>query len=229
MRTVAFENLDVVAGTKVRTGTDWSIPKVVDQRRGGWCFELNGAFAALLTELGFAVRHFAAAVLLNGPTVIADHLCLEVTIDQHPFLVDVGFGNSFTTPLALNSRDVQDGGSANFQFIPSPQGTTLARIVDDVPEAQYRFKRVHHELSDFDAISEQLRTDPTLRWKNKPFATRVLDTPTSRVTLTSDTLKIERDGSITEQAIDAARWRDTLAEWFAMQPPTDLMLPHEQA
>lgn len=221
MQTVPFENLDVVAGVPVRTDTDWSVAKVVTYRRGGWCFELNGAFGALLGSLGFSVRNIAAAVLLGGPAVVADHLCLEVSIDGEPFLVDVGFGKSFTTPLALNNGDVQDGGSGDFQFIPSPQGTTLTQIVDGVPEAQYRFKRVHHELSDFSAISEQLRTDQDKHWKNKPFATRLLDRPTTRVTLTTDTLKLERDGKVSEEPVAPETWSDTLAEWFGMVAPDD--------
>ncbi len=219
MQTVPFENLDVVAGIHVRTDVAWSLPKVVDRHRGGWCFELNGAFGALLSELGFEVRQFGAAVLLDGPSVVVDHLCLEVTVDGRPLLVDVGFGDSFTNPLVLNDGDEQDGGAGTFQFVPSPQGTTLARIVDGVPEAQYRFKRVHHDVAEFSAISEQLRTDPDKHWKHKPFATRVIDEPGSRVTLTHDTLKVVRPDERTETPVSAADWADTLREWFAMTPP----------
>ena len=52
---VPFENLDVHAGRGVGTGLGWSLPKIVDRRRGGWCFELNGAFSGLLRDLGFEV------------------------------------------------------------------------------------------------------------------------------------------------------------------------------
>ncbi len=219
LRAVPFENLDVVAGVAVRTDTDWSLDKVVDRRRGGWCFEVNGAFSALLTALGFQVQQLAAAVLLSGPTVIADHLCLEVTIDDEPFLVDVGFGRSFTTPLRLNRRGQQDGGIGPFEFLASPHGTTLTEHVDGVPEARYRFRRAHHDLVEFNGISDQLRTDPDKHWRNKPFATRLLDDATDRVTLTHDTLKTERGGNVTEQSVPQAEWADTLAEWFDMTPP----------
>ena len=54
---VPFENLDVYARRTVRTDDDWSVSKVVGAGRGGWCFELNGAFATLLDG------HLAVSVL----------------------------------------------------------------------------------------------------------------------------------------------------------------------
>lgn len=209
----------MVAGTEVRTDTDWSLDKVINQGRGGWCFELNGAFGVLLAQMGFKVQQLAAAVLLAGPTKVADHLCLEVTIENEPYLVDVGFGKSFVKPLALNRGGEQDGGIARFQFLPSPQGTTLAEIVDGVPEAQYRFRRAHHDLTDFADISEQLRTDPSKHWRTKPFATRLLNDAADRVTLTHDTLKFERAAEVTEAPVSPEMWADTLAEWFEIVAP----------
>ena len=113
---VAFENLHVAARLGVRTDLQWSLSKIVDQQRGGWCFEVNGAFGALLEALGFEVIRLGAAVLLAGPTTVIDHLTLEVMLDE-PFLVDVGFGESFVRPLALNRRGPQDGGIGPFEFL----------------------------------------------------------------------------------------------------------------
>ena len=218
LSTVPFENLDVASGIGVATDLDHSIDKVVSRNRGGWCFELNGAFAALLRSLGFPVVHLGAAVLLEGPTTVIDHLTLEVMVDQ-PYLVDVGFGDSFTTPLLLNSGDEQDGGSGTFQLIASPQGTTLARIDDGVPAAQYRFKRVAHTLSDFTAASNALQDDRTLHWSTKPFATRLIDGGPDRVTLLKDRLKFT-GGAASEESVAPEDWADTLEQWFGMSPPS---------
>jgi len=155
---VAFENLDVHAGNRVETGLEWSIPKLLDRDRGGWCFELNGAFSALLRSLGFDVLVLGAAVLLNGPTRVVDHATIEVRLDES-WLVDVGFGNSFFLPLALNRPGPQDGGSGEFEFLGSPEGTTMAKLEQGVPVAQYRFKRVAHELTDFVPGSDALHDD----------------------------------------------------------------------
>lgn len=218
---VPFENLSVFGQTGVRTDLAWSASKLLDRRRGGWCFELNGAFGALLESLGFEVRRLGAAVLLNGPSVLIDHLALEVQLEE-PWLVDVGFGESFIRPLALNRGDVQDGGTGHFQFLASPQGTTLARLDDAVPVAQYRFKRVTHQLADFDEASDRLQTDPASPFRDKPFATRLLDGGPDRVTLLRNRLKIDRDGATTEVAVSETEWPAVLNQWFAMT-----VAPHE--
>ncbi len=219
MTAAAFENLDVFHHKPVTTELSRSLAKVVEGGRGGWCFELNGAFAALLEALGFRVARLGAAVLLAGPNKTVDHLTLEVQLDQ-PYLVDVGFGDSFIRPLALNDRSIQDGGAGRFQFIDSPEGLTMAVIDDDdLPVPQYRFRRVNLELSDFDAASERLQNDRTLHWSQKPFATRLLDGGPDRVTLLSDRLKIQRSGSVEETPVAPAEWNATLAEWFHMDSP----------
>ena len=220
LSTVPFENLDVVSRTPVRTDLEWSIDKIVTQRRGGWCFEVNGAFAALLEALGFDVKLLGAAVLLGGPSRVIDHVALEVRADQ-PYLVDVGFGESFTRPLALNLRGRQDGGNAAYEFIASPEGTTLALLDesgdDAVPVAQYRFKRVAHALEDFAPASASMQVDPGKNWHKRPFATRLLEGGPDRVTLTSDRLKIICDGVTAEQPVALDEWTTTLHDWFGIR------------
>lgn len=219
LTTVPFENLHVAGRLGVRTDIEWSVAKIVDEHRGGWCFENNGAFGALLEGLGFDVLRLGAAVLLGGPATVIDHLALEVMVDE-PWLVDVGFGDSFITPLALNRRGPQDGGSGTFELIPSPQGVTLTRHDHEgVPVPQYRFKRVHHDLHEFDDIAQHLQDADDLHWRNKPFATRLLDGGPDRVTLTSDRLKIVRAGETTDEPVAPEVWDDTLHQWFAMRSP----------
>jgi N-hydroxyarylamine O-acetyltransferase len=217
---VPFENLDVFHQVPVRTDLDWSVPKILDRHRGGWCFELNGAFGSLLSSLGFEVRRLGAAVLLNGPNNMIDHHCLEVTVDQ-PYLVDVGFGDTFLRPLALNRADEQDGGNGTYQFLPSPIGTTLAKLVDDVPTAHYRFKRVAHRLSDFDAASAGLADDAEGHFRRSPLVSRLLDTTGARVTLSRDRLVTSRpDGSeISSQEVSSSAWWPMVGEWFGIQGP----------
>ncbi len=215
---VPFENLHVFHRLEVRTDADWNINKIVNEGRGGWCFENNGAFGALLTGLGFDVRYLGAAVLLGGPTDVVDHLCLEVQAGGS-WLVDVGFGDSFIRPLDLNSRQPQDGGTAMFDLMPSPKGLTLAKIDQDVPVAQYRFKRVTLRLDQFEPASQKLQADETGHWRTKPFATRLLDGGPDRVTLLTDRLKVVRDGVVTETPVEPHEWDDTLFKWFSMRSP----------
>lgn len=215
---VPFENLHVFHRLGVRTDDEWSVTKIVDHGRGGWCFENNGAFAALLEALGFRVARLGAAVLLGGPNAVIDHLTLEVTLDE-AYLVDVGFGDSFIVPLRLNDESPQDGGTGTFELIPSAQGTTLTEHEDGVPRALYRFKRITRRMSDFDEASDRLQSDRTLHWSQKPFATRLIDGGPDRVTLLADRLKLTTGGGVTETPVAPEEWDDVLEQWFSMRRP----------
>lgn len=219
LTSVPFENLDVVAGVDVRTDLAWSLEKVIVKRRGGWCFELNGAFSALLEALGFDVKLLGAAVLLDGPNQQIDHLTLEVALEK-PYLVDVGFGESFIVPLEINRPGTQDGGTGTFEFIASDQGLTLTEHdPTGVPMPRYRFKRVNRSLSDFAPASDRLRSDPVLHWSSKPFATRLIDGGPDRITLLKDRLKVVENGRETETWVDQADWADVLRSEFSISTP----------
>ncbi|MEO6393687.1 MAG: arylamine N-acetyltransferase, partial [Pyrinomonadaceae bacterium] len=93
---VPFENLDISAGRYIRLDLDRLFEKIVNERRGGFCYELNGLFSAMLRSLGFSVDRLAAGVANKsggfGPKF--DHLTLLVHLPE-PYLADVGFGDSF--------------------------------------------------------------------------------------------------------------------------------------
>jgi N-hydroxyarylamine O-acetyltransferase len=225
LRSVPFENLHVFADRGVQTDDQWSYNKVVAEKRGGWCFEVNGAFAQLLESLGFSVRRLGAAVLLDGPNVVVDHLVLEVLLGE-PYLVEVGFGdNAPIAPLPLNQKGPLDGGSGTFEFIQSPQGMTLTQMVDGLPEARYRFKRVNHKMADFIPASNRLQRDRSLHWSVSPFATRLLDDQGTRLTLTRSSLKTHTP--IREERVPVASedWNEVLFQHFGIEEtftPSDL-------
>jgi N-hydroxyarylamine O-acetyltransferase len=110
--TVPFENFDIHLGRPIVLDEIRFFDKIVGGRRGGFCYELNGLFAALLHALGFDVTLHSARVHEGngryGPEF--DHLVLVVYLDER-WLVDVGFGESFRLPLRLDKRgdQVQDG------------------------------------------------------------------------------------------------------------------------
>lgn len=222
LTTVPFENLFVAEGHGVRTDVAWSFAKIVEQGRGGWCFELNGAFAALLEALGFTVRRLGAAVIRRGPSDVIDHLTLEVSVRGPggfgPHLVDVGFGDTFIRPLDLNAVGPQDGGVDDFEFVASPRGTTLVRHGSEGPAPELRFKRVSLTMSDFDPASEHLQAEEGGFFTGPAFATRLLFRGPDRVTLRGGTLKLVRGGQTDEKAVPAEQWEEVLSEWFALTP-----------
>lgn len=213
---VPFENLDVYARRGVETGLDWSVPKIVERHRGGWCFELNGAFSSLLTSLGFDVRRRGATVLLRHASDYVSHLALEVMLDV-PYLVDVGFGDTFIKPLRLDLHEPQDGGSGVFVITADAGYRTLFLVEDDGSLApQYRLEPGEWHLDDFDSASERLQTDLSVSWTEARFATRLLDTGPDRVTLLNGRIKFRVDGEWTERPVAAEDWEAELERWFGL-------------
>ncbi|MGV9886349.1 arylamine N-acetyltransferase family protein [Streptomyces sp. NPDC003395] len=110
LRTVPFENLSIHLGEEIVLEEKRLVDKVVGARRGGFCYELNGAFGALLTALGFEVTLLAARVYGDGerPGIPYDHLALRVrTVDGGDWLADVGFGTHTHLPLRFGERGEQ--------------------------------------------------------------------------------------------------------------------------
>ena len=99
---VPFENLDIALGRKIVADEARVLDKVVRHRRGGFCYELNSAFAALLRALGFVVTLLSARAARpnggEGPEF--DHLALRVALEQ-PWLADVGFGAAPSLPAEV--------------------------------------------------------------------------------------------------------------------------------
>lgn len=213
---VPFENLHVFAGRPTGTTDERTVPKVVDQRRGGWCFELNGAFAWLLSELGYQVTRHAANVVKPNPSPMPSHLTLQVTLDR-PYLVDVGFGDSFIRPLPLDSEGPHDGGVGPYRFMFDAGTTTLIALGDAEPTPEYRFSPEVRRPEDFEEASIYLRTTPGLQWTQSRFATRLLDGGPDRVTLLEDVLKFRMDGNWSEQSVAPDDWPDLLMQWFGMK------------
>jgi N-hydroxyarylamine O-acetyltransferase len=215
---VPFENLHVYHARGVRTDVDWSYPKIVEQRRGGWCFEVNGCFGALLRAVGFELDYISCQVWNQGewgPPL--DHLGLLVHLDGERCFVDVGFGDNCLVPLPIGDGEY-------------PAAPRRARIeLDDdafvltelMPEEgwlpQMRGTFEPRELADFTPRSEYLKTAPDLGWSTKPFATRALDGEGSRVTLRRDLLRVRTgSGSYIDTTVAEEEWSDLLTEHFQL-------------
>ncbi|MFF9812214.1 arylamine N-acetyltransferase [Streptomyces sp. NPDC014006] len=126
LRTVPFENLSIHLGEEIVLEEKRLVDKVVGAKRGGFCYELNGAFGALLAVLGFEVTLLAARVYGDGERtgIPYDHLALRVrTADGGDWLADVGFGAHSHLPLRFGERGEQ----------PDPGG--VFRIAEAGPDA----------------------------------------------------------------------------------------------
>jgi N-hydroxyarylamine O-acetyltransferase len=91
--TIPFENLDIQLGLPIRLDLDHLQAKLVTGRRGGYCFEQNTLFQAVLRSLGFKVEALEARVRLGTTELLPrTHMVLRVKLDEGDCLADVGFG-----------------------------------------------------------------------------------------------------------------------------------------
>jgi N-hydroxyarylamine O-acetyltransferase len=154
---VPFENLDIGLGEPIVLEEKALVDKVVRRRRGGFCYELNGAFAELLSALGFPVTLLAARVFGDGrPGPPFDHLALRVDLAE-PWLVDVGFGRFAHHPLRLDLRGEQADPGGSFRIEEADDGD-LDVVQDGAP--QYRLELRPRSLGDFEPTCWWQQTSP---------------------------------------------------------------------
>ncbi len=180
---VPFENLSIHAGQPIVLEDEALFAKIVGRRRGGFCYEANGLFAALLRTLGFDVAMLSAGVANAeggfGPDF--DHMALMVTLGQR-WLVDVGFGDSFREPLLLDERGEQVQGGRVYRILP--EGTHLILMRRDGGgewKAQYRFTLQPREYADYAGMCRYHQTSPQSHFTRARVCSRA--TPDGRVTL----------------------------------------------
>jgi N-hydroxyarylamine O-acetyltransferase len=117
---IAFENIDVLAGRVPRLDLASLQSKLVHGRRGGYCFEQNGLFGAVLRQAGFVVAALEGRVRAGVPDDVATprtHMALRVTLEGVDYLADVGFGGlAPTRPLAWLDRGVQHDGVGSYRL-----------------------------------------------------------------------------------------------------------------
>ncbi|WP_406278168.1 arylamine N-acetyltransferase [Embleya sp. NBC_00896] len=221
---IPFENLDIHLGRAITLTEEALLAKFLDRRRGGFCYELNGAFAALLRALGYRVTVLAARVYDDEGTVGIpyDHLAPRVDL-EHPWLVDVGFGRFTHYPLRLDLRTDQADPGGVFRIVERADGD-LDVLRDGRP--QYRLETRARELRDFAAGCWWHQTSPASHFTRAPVCSR--PTPTGRVTISDRTL-IRTNGAdrheeqLTDDKALLAAYRDhfdiTLEAVPARTPP----------
>jgi len=197
LMTVPFENLSIHLAEPISLDEPDLIGKIVTRRRGGFCYELNGAFALLLEALGFEVRRVAARVHGGGgPGPPFDHLALVVWPGDGsgPWLADVGFGSHSTFPLLFDSR-LDQGDPAGKFLLTDAEGGDVDVLKDGQP--QYRLERRTRLLDDFVPTCWWQQTSPRSHFTQGLICSAL--TEDGRISLSGRTLITTADGTRTEQ------------------------------
>jgi N-hydroxyarylamine O-acetyltransferase len=223
LSSVPFENLDIPRRPIV-LDEEALFAKIVEHRRGGFCYELNGLFAALLRDLGFRVTLLSARVpnAEGRPVPEFDHLVLRVDLAE-PWLADVGFGDCFRLPLRLDERGPQAEGARAYAITPACPDLVLrrhdpARSANggDAWQEQYRFTLQPRRWDEFAGMCRYHQTAP-----ESPFTRRrvcTLATPDGRVTISDDRLIITSGDQRHERVlVNEAEYEDALRQHFRIE------------
>ncbi len=217
---VPFENLSIHAHEPIVLDDQALFRKIVSRRRGGFCYELNGLFAALLRAIGFEVVMLSAQVA-NADGQFSpdfDHMALLVTVDE-PWLVDVGFGDSFVEPLSLNERDSQVQGDCAYRVVVEGERLVVMQCKEvstsDEWKPQYRFTLKPYQYSDYAERCEYHQTSPLSHFTKARICSRL--TPQGRITL-SDMRFITTGGAarIERPVATEGEYSDILREHFGI-------------
>ena len=173
---VPFENLDIHLGRPIRLERERVLTKVVSDRRGGWCFELNEVFRILLTELGFDVTRAASTVLLDGGDAGEphpfDHLTLIVTLEGRRLLTDVGFGDCALAPLDVDEVGSQTDEQGEYRISPRDRLYLLERLgANGAWNACHRFDPAPRQWGNFAERCQFLQTSPHSKFTQKRLCT----------------------------------------------------------
>ena len=216
---VPFENLDIFLKREIILDLEQLYRKIVINRRGGFCYELNGLFHWLLQEIGFTTRLVSGRVYDQdradyGPEF--DHLSLLVKIAEEEWISDVGFGDFALHPLPLVLNTALD--DPNGQFLIEKYQNNSFRISrynlrQNCFSPEYLFSTTSRQLSEFNQMCHFHQTSPESHFTRKKVCS--LATPAGRITLTGDKLIITQKDSRHEAAIKTDQeFQLTLKNYF---------------
>lgn len=218
-----FENLATVTGAPVLIDLASIEQKFLHGGRGGYCYELNHLFFALLLELGFDVRAISGRVVMNQPEgtwTARTHRLSLVTLDGVRYVTDVGFGGMVpTAPLMLDTEAEQATPHEPYRIEKQPDGYMLRANVGGEWRPMYLFDLQRQEDIDFTIGNWYVSTHP-----QSPFANRLMVARTGdgwRRTLNNGSFAIHRIGAESERrdVIDVDELIELLLQEFDLHLP----------
>lgn len=221
---IPFENLDPLTARPVLLDLAALQSKLVQRRRGGYCFEQNLLLKAALETLGFTVTGLAARVRWMAPPERPlgprSHMLLRVDLADGPYLADVGFGGQLLDePLRLQADLEQRTAAALYRLTRSDEAFLLSTRLASGWQAMYLFSLEPQLLADYEASNWFTSTHPQSWFTQRLLAERL--TGSTRSTLSNVRLiERHRDGRVEERTLaSAAELAEVLDGIFGLEPP----------
>jgi N-hydroxyarylamine O-acetyltransferase len=186
LKTVPFENLDIMLGKTLDYSQESVFDKIVTKNRGGLCYECNGLFHDMLNQIGFDVSFIICAMFPDKAQKIDfSHMALVVTLNNIEYLVDVGNGKSFGEPLTIQtiSKSQSEGVSSTVKPY-SHDYYGLFYLIEKKWEARYIFNLERKIRADFTEPCHFVDSSPDSEFTQKRLVSVLFDD--KRVTLTGD-------------------------------------------
>jgi len=217
---IPFENLDVFLARPLPLDPASLVSKLVDQRRGGYCHELNGLFSLVLRHLGFTVTPLAARVFADETPLQKSHQAMLVEVNGERWLADTGFGsNGLIEAIPLELEHPFPQHLETFRLTAhTPFGFVLQHCLADDWRSLYAFTLEPYYPADYRMMHYYTSTSPISLFTQHVVCT--LPTEDARFILYDETLKIRRrDETVTTLLTDKEAYRDTLQHCFGITLP----------
>jgi N-hydroxyarylamine O-acetyltransferase len=220
--TIAFENLDPLMGHRVSLDMGSVQRKLVQAKRGGYCFETNGLFAEALRALGFMVTGLAARVLIgHAPgTSRRSHMLLKIDLDEGSYIADVGLGSwTLSAPLRLHDDSEQETPHGPFRIQRAGDFLEEQTKVDGEWKSLYRFTLEETHAQDYEVANWYTSAHPDSQFRHRLMAARL--PKGRRLGMLDNRFSIHHgDGGIERRELkSAAEIADVLENAFAIALP----------
>ncbi|MDD2369870.1 MAG: arylamine N-acetyltransferase [Sulfuricurvum sp.] len=212
LSTIVFENTEVQAGRIPSLVPEDIVKKVIVNRRGGYCYEINGVFAMALTAIGFEWYFAGARSMLYPTRRPKTHMVLIVRVDGCDYLCDTGFGGyALRAPMVIEESEVvQDGDRFRLEILGSEY--VLGAMVQGEWQRLYGFALQPQEWIEFSLANYFNATSSDTIFTQKKIA--IMQTPQGRKILVDNELKLIEDGKLEKLDVEYA---SALKEYFGLE------------
>ena len=219
---IPFENLDILLGRPIGLDLESLQAKLVLGRRGGYCFEQNTLFAAVLERLGFEITRLAARVRMGDDrSTPRTHMILAVDVGETRLLADVGFGgDTLLDPIAFDNEEPVRQAAWTFRLgqegdVRVLRGLRAAGWMD-----LYAFTEEPQLPADYEVSNHYTST-----WPRSPFVMKIVVQRSGleeRWMLIDDEVCVERPDGTQRHTVSSPEERlAVLADRFGLVFPND--------
>lgn len=215
---IPFENLDIHFGTKIKLDLDKIFQKIIIEKRGGFCYELNSLFNELLKEIGFNTFLISGRVYNENGTYGQefDHMAIIAMLESKIYLVDVGFGKFTLEPLEIVTDIAQIDNYGTFIIDRFDDNNyRVNKLKGELRKPEYIFNLNRRQLTEFEEMCDFHQSSQNSHFtKNKVISLADIN---GRITLTDNIFKITKEDKTDTIKFEKSEFENYLTKYFSVQ------------